>query len=170
MYNMIHTTPKEKHMRRVVWRFGKTGEAFKTFGIDVVMFGDAPAAAMSSIVVRETAEIYKDINEEAASVIQDDTYVDDITTGRDEMSEVISLREGITEILDRGGLHVKGFVISGEASEEAISLLGSGDVSRVLGVTWNPTKDVFSITVKINISKKYIGARKEPDLTFEEIP
>ena len=39
--------------------------------------------------------------------------VDDITTGRDEMSEVISLKEGITEILDRGGLHVKGFVTSG---------------------------------------------------------
>ena len=73
MYNMIHTTPKEKHMRRVVWRFGRTGEAFATFGIDVVMFGDAPATAMSSIVVCETAEIYKDINQDAASVIQEDT-------------------------------------------------------------------------------------------------
>ena len=40
MYNMIHTTPKEKHMRRLVWRFGETNKPFKTFGVDPVMFGD----------------------------------------------------------------------------------------------------------------------------------
>ena len=104
MYNQIRTTPKEKHMRRVVWRFGNTDQAFVTFGVDRVMFGDTPAAAISSIAIRETAEIYRDINEEAAGTIQDDTYVDDVTTGRDDLDEVLALKSGITEILHKGGL------------------------------------------------------------------
>ena len=167
MYTMIHTTLKEKHMRRMLWRFGKTDEPFKTFAVDRVMFGDTPAAAISSIAIRETAEIYKDINEDAAAVIKDDTYVDDITTGRDDMNEVLALKSGITEILSKGGLEVKGFVMSGESSEELISLLGSGEISRILGVTYNPPTDVFSVTVRINVSKKYRGAQKEPDYTYK---
>ena len=170
MYTMIHTTSKEKHMRRLLWRFGETDKPFRTFVVDRVMFGDTPAAAISSIAIRETADIYKDINEEAAAVIKEDTYVDDITTGRDEMSEIVALKAGITEILRKGGLEVKGFVTSGESSEELISLLGSGDISRILGVTYNPPPDVFSVTVKINVSKKYRGVRKEPDYSYEEIP
>ena len=46
MYTQIHTTITEKHMRRVLWRFLKTDEGFKTYGVNRVMFGDRPAAAI----------------------------------------------------------------------------------------------------------------------------
>ena len=170
MYNTIHTTKTEKHLRRVCWRFGKKDEQFRTFGVDRVMFGDRPAAAISSIAIRETAEIYKNIDEEAAAKIKNDTYVDDITTGTDDKSESAVLKDSIKSILAKGGLEVKGFVESGENSEEGLSLLGSGEVSRVLGTNWNPAEDVFSVSVKINISKKYRGARTEPDFSKEDIP
>merc|ERR1712208_256279 len=81
MYTQIHTTVKEKHMRQILWRFLNTNEQFKTFGVNRVMFGDRPAAAITSLAIRETAEIHKDINERAADIIKNDTYVDDITSG-----------------------------------------------------------------------------------------
>ena len=68
MYTQIRTTPREKHMRRVLWRFGNTDEDFIVYGVDRVMFGDRPAAAISAVVIRQTAEIYRSINEEAAAV------------------------------------------------------------------------------------------------------
>ena len=122
------------------------------------------------MAIRETAEIYKSINEVAAEKIKQDTYVDDITTGADTKEEVDSLEKGITEILDHAGLEVHGFVRSGDNSEETLSLLGCGRISRVLGVGWNPTTDEYSVSVTINISKKYRGARTGSDYSYDEIP
>ena len=60
----------------------------KTYGIDRVMFGDRPAAAISYVAIQETAEIYRYLNEVAADKIKNDTYVDDIVTG-DESIETL---------------------------------------------------------------------------------
>ena len=65
---------------------------------------------------------------------------------------------------------MKGFVTSGEMTDETLTLLGSGDLGRVLGIGWEPRSYVFKIKVRINFSKKYKSARTEKDLTFDEIP
>ena len=62
-------------MKRVLWRVGNGKEEFKTFCTERVMFGDIPAAAIKSIAIRETAEIYKNIDETASQKIKEDTYV-----------------------------------------------------------------------------------------------
>ena len=170
MYTNIRTTEAEKHMRRVVWRFTDTDKEFQTFGVDRVMFGDKPAAAVTSVAIRETATIFKDINEEAAQKIIDDTYVDDVTTGTDVKENIPILKRDISAILVKGSMDMKGFITSGDSSPETISLLGGEGTGRVLGVQYDPSTDTFSITVKINISKKYRGKRSAPDLTYEEIP
>ena len=46
MYHTIHTTEKEKHLRRVLYRRNPTDE-FTTYGITRAMFGDKPAAAIT---------------------------------------------------------------------------------------------------------------------------
>ena len=101
-------------------------------------FGDKPAAAISAIALRETAELYKHINEEAAAKIKDDMYVDDIATGAANMEGVQRLKEGIKEILAKGGFQVKGFVTSGDVVEDIIAMLGTGEMGRILGIGWNP--------------------------------
>ena len=169
MYNSIHTTSTEKHMRRILWRFGNKDEEFTTYGVDQVMFGDRPAATITAIAIRETAEIYKNIDEVAAEKIKEDTYVDDIATGVDEESELAVLKNNMKAILGKAGLEAHEFVRSGDNSEETLALLGSGK-SRVLGTGWSPPSDEFSVTVKINVSKKYRGARTEQDYTMEDIP
>ena len=170
MYTNIRTTEKEKHMRRVLWRFTNTKEEFTTYAVDRVMFGDKPAAAVTSVAIRQTANIYKNISEEASQKIIDDTYVDDVTTGTDIKENIPSLKRDISAILEKGGMEMKGFVASGDSSPELVSLLGSGEASRVLGVQYDPDSDTFSVIVRINISKKYRGVRTAPDLTYDQIP
>ena len=169
MYTNIRTTEAEKHMRRVLWRFTDTDKEFQTFGVDRVMFGDKPAAAVTSVAIRETATTYKDINEEAAQKIIDDTYVDDVTTGTDDKDNIPILKRDISAILIKGSMDMKGFVTSGDSSPETISLLGGEGAGRVLGVQYDLSTNTFSITVRINISQKYRGKRSAPDLTYEEI-
>ena len=170
MYHQVETTLVERHLRRLLWRHLDTSAEFKCYGIETVNFGDRPAAAIVTIAVRRTAEIYKDVNPTAARAIIDDIYMDDIVTGADNKEKAESLKEGISKILPKGGFKEKGFVMSGDTLDEALKLLGSGELGRVLGMGWEPGGDVFKVKVRINITVKLQSGKKERDLEREEIP
>ena len=170
MYHQVETTLVERHLRRLLWRHLDTSAEFKCYGIETVNFGDRPAAAIVTIAVRRTAEIYKDVNPTAARAIIDDIYMDDIVTGADNKEKTDSLKEGISKILPKGGFKEKGFVMSGDTLDEALKLLGSGELGRVLGMGWEPGGDVFKVKVRINITVKLQSGKKERDLEREEIP
>ena len=170
MYHSVLTTEKERHLRRVLWRDMKLDEEPKIYGTETVAFGDRPAAAITTVAIKETAEIYAHIDEVAAQKIKEDMYVDDIVTGSTNVDKVETLKVNIKAILEKGGFHIKGFVMSGDTSEDLLSLLGTGEIGRVLGVGYDPTKDEFAVKVRINFSKKFKGARTGPDLQRDEIP
>ena len=71
----------------------------KTYGSETLAFGDKPAAAISATALKETAELYKHIDNEAATKIKEDMYVDDIATGADTIEEASELKKNITAIL-----------------------------------------------------------------------
>ena len=170
MYHSVLTTELERHLRRVVWRRLDKSENFKTYGTETVMFGDRPAGAIASTAVKKTADIYEHIDPIAAKRIINDSYVDDIATGAETREAANTLKNGIEAILKKGGFKIKGFVTSGDVTEEELSLLGSGEVGRVLGIGWDPRKDEFKVRVRINVSKKYRSARVGKDLSYDEIP
>ena len=169
-YHTVHTTVTEKHLRRMVWRGMNLNEEPSTYGFAKVTFGDRPAGAICSVALKETAEIYKHLDKDAAQKVKDDSYCDDVVTGDDKRQRIDEMKVTIPEIIGKGGFQVKGFVTNGDQSAESRALLGTGDMGRVLGVSWDPGEDEFSVAVRINLSKKYKGSRVDPDLTFEEIP
>ena len=169
MYNSIDATIKERHLRRLLWRNMNTDEEPKVYGVDKVMFGDKPAAAISATAISLTAEKFRYIDKKASDRIKKDIYVDDITTGDVDVSSTIELKENIKRILEEGGFHVKGFVMSGDSSEESLSLLGTGEIGRILGIGWKPLEDTFVARVRINKSRKFKGIRKEADLDDSQI-
>ena len=129
------------------------------------------AAAIASEAVRETAKVYRHIDEDAADKIIEETYVDDSATGADAPEDITRLKESIPKIMGKGSFNVKGFVESGDDDDEARALLGGKEVGRVLGIPWHPQSDEFSVKVKINVSRKQRrGGHRDEDLTAAEIP
>ena len=80
-YQSILTGLLEKHLRRVVWRFGRKGEPWRIFGFVVVTFGDRQAAVILEIVIRRTCAMFGTIDLDAANKLHNDRMADDITTG-----------------------------------------------------------------------------------------
>ena len=56
LYHSIKTTVNEKHLRRVKWRNLEQDQPMKTYGTNVVMFGDRPAAAIAGVALRKLSE------------------------------------------------------------------------------------------------------------------
>lgn len=169
MYNSIDTTVKERHLRRLLWRNMNSSEEPKVYGVEVVMFGDTPAAAIADEAVCRSADKGKEIDEVAAEKIKKDRFVDDLATGDKDRESCMKLKESISKILGGCGFKMKGFVMSGDNSEESLSLLGTGEIGRILGIGWKPLEDMFTVKVRINTSKKYKGTRMKPDINEAQI-
>ena len=169
MYHSVKTKETERHIRRVLWRDLDPTQRIRVYGTNTVAFGDRPAAAISTVAVRKTAELYRNINPKAAEKIIHDIYVDDTTTGDEDIESLENLKKGVKDILSMGGFKIKGFITSGDVTKEDVAFIGSGELNRVLGIVWDYTKDVFKVRVKINLSKKRRSVRTGRDLEYSEI-
>ena len=58
---------------------------------------------MTSVAIRETADLYSYIDEIAAQKIKEDMYVDDMVTGGDTREEAESIKRNSMIILEKGG-------------------------------------------------------------------
>ena len=59
-YWSLQTGEVEKHVRRVVWRYGDPTQRWRIFAFCVVSFGDRPAATILEIAIKKTAQMNKD--------------------------------------------------------------------------------------------------------------
>ena len=155
-YFSIQTGEVEKHIRRIVWRYGKSNEKWRIFAFRTISFGDRPAASILEIVIKRTAKLFGSIDPEAAQKIISDRYVDDFASGgfkhqvdRFVGNELSTFQYDGTfpSILNKGSLKLKTMVTSGESNQEKIDKLGKG----VLGTAWNPTSDRISIAFNISV-------------------
>ena len=133
------------------WRGLDLSQEPKIYTTECVQFGDSPAAAITAIAIKETANSYQHIDPDAADKIKNDSYVDDFATGALTPDAAETLKKNITEILAKGGFHIKGFVTSGVDSEGSLALLGAGEFGRVLGIGYHPTTDEFSVIVRVTL-------------------
>ena len=76
-YHFIKTGELEMHIKRVVWRFGKTNEPWRYYRYKTVTFGDRPAGVYLNIVINKTAELFGSVDQMAVAKIKNDRYVDD---------------------------------------------------------------------------------------------
>ena len=168
MYQSIKAGIVEQHCRRVIWRGCDTNKEFETYVLSTVTYGDVCAGYITTSALRLTAEMFKSVNEDAASKLINDIYVDDVTTGADDRPKVEMLKECMEEIAQEGGFKFTGWTVSGDKGN--VEIQSARDFPKVLGCYWNTGDDSWRFVVKVNYFGKYKGAHKGPDLDKDEIP
>jgi hypothetical protein len=155
-YHSLRTGEVEKHLRRVVWRFGIQDNDWRVFAFCTVSFGDRPAAALLEIAIKRVAELNEEIDPAAASRILNDRYVDDFATGGSPLEvarfvgnecEEFQCDGTLPAIMSKGSFRLKAIVISGETNQKKIDKIGG----KVLGLGWNPTKDTIHIDFFVSL-------------------
>ena len=131
---------------------------------------------------------------QAAEVVLNSTYVDDIIDSLDTNDEAIQISRDISELIRPGGFKIKEWFISNDKSMnteisqtkaddcrdiETTNTIHFGstritkdqqeDGGKVLGMTWNKQEDSFHFNVKLNFSEKKRKKRSSPDICQSEI-
>ena len=174
-YQSISTGDVEKHVRRIVWRWGDRSAQWEIMAYAVVTFGDQIAGLILELVKKMAAELGKEVDEEACHQISNKTYVDDGLGGgsREQVERfrgklVNGSYDGtLPRILAKVGLKLKVMIASGDSDQERIALMGD----KLLGHFWKPGEDKFIFKMVVNLSNnKTKGQKSERDLTEEDIP
>ena len=85
-YQSIAKGEVERHVRRVLWRWGDTSADREVYGYNVVTFGDQAAGLILELVKGLAADLGQSIDREAAHQIKRMTYVNDGAGGGLERS------------------------------------------------------------------------------------
>ena len=162
MYHSVGTGELEGHVRRMLWRDCDSESDIKVYAFQTVTFGDRPAGCIATLALRETADMFGSIDPVAAQSLKRETYMDDVVSGANSRKEAEVRIENLRKIASLGGFNFKEFRTSGKSFEE-VKLLGSGQMGRVLGLCWDPLRDMITVNVNLNPNKKVKGQRKEAE-------
>ena len=163
MYHSVKTTPLEHHVHRFLWRDMEDREPDE-YMIIVNSFGDRPAGAVAIAAQHMTADLLADDYPEAAIVIKEQTYVDDVIDSRPDLSSAENIAKDIEYVLAQGNFFIKGWRIGCDQIEPA----SFGSDELVLGLNWDPSTDSFTFTSRLNFSKRIRGIHSAPDLTPDQ--
>ena len=120
----------------------------------VLTFGDKPAPAMAQIALRKTAQESKNLKPEAAKVLTENVYMDDIYESVETVEEAKTLADDIDIVLKSGGFQVKGWMSNknlNEENQDANKLKGNVD-EKVLGISWNREADTLSCQIESKLT------------------
>lgn len=185
MFHSIDTPILDQMTHRFLWRNMDERKEPDTYVMTAVNMGDRPSGTIAMMALRKTAEMSRDEFPRASETILKNSYMDDIPESTGTMQEAVNITTEIDGILENGGFKIKGWTRSGEnqgkeqndhpenQEQDQVHVLTSHDpvgLERVLGMNWNPVKDVLCYQVKLNFSKKRRKIHTQPNLAQQQIP
>ena len=165
----------EKHVRRIVWRYGKKNAKWRIFGYKCVSFGDTPAAILLEICLRITIKMFGYIDIVASRRLFNDMFVDDVTSGGskeevlrfkgNEDPETLACDGTMPEILKGGNFTLKAVALTGDPDDGALQKLSG----TVLGLVYSTNKDTLAVKFRVNVSSRRRGNPTGPDITRDTL-
>ena len=165
MYNQVALSLFDMHCHRILWRDFDQNRKPDHYVLTCATFGDKCAGIIAMLALKYTAEMFKDEFPQAANIIIENSYVDDIIGGSEDTQSACKLMNEIDFIVSKGSFKIKHFFMSGNHPKNPDVNLAKAVDCKVLGVSWKLQSDYYVFKAKINFSSKRRNIHKEPDLT-----
>jgi len=105
MYRQILVHEEDRDLQRILWRSG-TGGDIQEFRLNTVTYGLAYAPFLAMRSLHQLANEYHQYPE-GASVLRQDTYMDDILFGADILEAALNKRDELIKLCRAGGFPLK---------------------------------------------------------------
>ena len=171
MYNSVKISELDQHTHRFLWRDMDKQKEPEHYVMQAVTFGDRPSGAIAVTALRKTAELSRESHGQAAEIIMNNSYVDDILHSTENLTMAKDIAREIDTVLSKGHFRVKHWTFSGQERRSNMEDTNfSFEEERILGMTWEPVRDVFKFKTHLNFSRKIMRNREYGDLKLEDIP
>ncbi|XP_055844957.1 uncharacterized protein LOC129911250 [Episyrphus balteatus] len=156
MFRQIWVDDSDCDYQRIVWRDSPSKE-IEHFRLRTVTYGTASAPFLSVRVLKQLAEDYKSEFPNAARVLLEDVYVDDVMTGAKSPKDLIELKSELVTLLSMANLELRKWssncwpLLASLPKEQCeysfYDTERSNSYIKVLGMHWNPSNDEYSFRI-----------------------
>ena len=167
-YHQVRVDPRDVQAFRYPWFADKEMKSAVMMSFLAHVFGSAASSIATSFVLRHHAERVKDrYPENVYDMIRRRFYVDDGSGGANTPEEMINLVSNVTAAMAEGGFELCKFKsnLPGFLGEDPNAEVQLGDrseeLTKVLGVSWIPSSDVFTFNYDSEIAEKSVHTPRE---------
>ncbi|GFW80027.1 uncharacterized protein TNCV_984361 [Trichonephila clavipes] len=156
MYRQILVDPNQRDLQRIMWKTSADAPV-KTYKLATVTYGTVSAPFLTTRTLRALADEEKAEFPDAANVICNDSYMDDILSGESTLEGAKKLQTRLSQLLQRGGFELHKWVSN---SPELLKDLSASSYVfdkefqdapvKTLGMLWDPKVDCLTYKVKIS--------------------
>ncbi|UYV72012.1 hypothetical protein LAZ67_9001549, partial [Cordylochernes scorpioides] len=167
MYRQILVRPSDAERQRIIWR-RRSQDKLMAYRLNTVTYGTAAAPFLAMRTLLKLVEDEGAKYPRASRAIKEDTYVDYIITGADDLRDGMALRDELIELLRCGGFTLKKWssndpTILGNIAKEHCAqkiMFEQSKVIRTLGLGWIQSEDCFVYDVQ-SLEKTSVTTKRE---------
>ena len=152
MFRQIRVSKEDQEYQRIVWA-PNINEPPVDFRLTTVTYGTACAPYLAIRTLQKLAEDERSRFPRGAFCLENNTYVDDIFYGADELSEAIARRSELTDMLKSACINLDKWaanhdeILPGHVKQlDAEKEIDKNSLVKTLGIQWNPKRDHFSFS------------------------
>ncbi|GFV69548.1 DUF1758 domain-containing protein [Trichonephila clavipes] len=164
MYRQILVDPNQRNLQRIMWKTS-TDAPVKTYKLATATYGTVSAPFLATRTLKALADEEKAEFPDAADVICNDSYMDDILSGESTLEGAKKLQTRLSQLLERGGFELHKWVSNSpellkdlSASSYVFDKEFQDATVKTLGMLWDSKVDCLTYKVKIsdkvNFSKR----------------
>lgn len=157
MYRQILIDLEQRKLQLILWR-DDSSQPIKIFQLNTVTYGTAAAPFLSTRCLLQLSKEC-DNDDDLSQAIQHDFYVDDFLSGAETECALEHLINSVTAKLDSACLPLRKWrtnspsILKNKANTDLPKNLDTlSSQSSVLGLKWDPSKDVLQFPVEIEIN------------------
>lgn len=168
MFMRIKINLRDQQVQRVIWR-ERPEDEMRVFIVSSMLFGPTCSPFSSQFVKNHVADQFKGDFPEAAKIIKDLMYMDDLLTSVDKVNEAIEVAQQCIEIFKSINWHLVAFqsnsleflkaLPQANVKQDMIPLLESENdhyTTKVLGCVWDTKRDCFVYQFDKNLFVKIV--------------
>ncbi|XP_073959790.1 uncharacterized protein [Choristoneura fumiferana] len=162
MYRMVKVAEEDCDFQRIVWR-NDAENKIQDYKLLTVTFGTASAPYLAVKALNQVALDHKEAYPIAAERVAKEFYMDDLMTGCQTIEEGIRLYTEMNALLKEGGFILQKWssnedellkIINPTEKREEIKQNKTleqkqDNIVKILGLTWNRSRDEFQYSVKL---------------------
>lgn len=170
MYRQILVHKEHTNLQRIIWR-NAPNERLRDYKLVTVTYGTSCAPYLAIKTLNQLAFDEEKNSPDAAKIIRNDFYVDDVASGADNVEQAMQFQRELKETLASGGFNLRKWASNSPELLRAVPeydrevkmhhdiIIDSSATIKTLGIKWNPSADTFEF--KINTADKETGTKRE---------
>lgn len=171
MYRQVKVDDRDMKYQRVLWR-DNPNEEIQEYKLNRVTFGTSSAPYLA---VKSLMQVAVDEGKDfplAAPRVRQDFYMDDLMSGCQSESEAIEVYHQMKALLSKGGFDLQKWSSNSQVMLEGIKESNTGKdeykkiemkqeaVNKILGLTWDRSRDEFTYAVQLPPTSEPVTKRK----------